>query len=101
MVTDQRLRRRHEAKQHRHRTTAVIKELRRQRRVLSSKLTLFAERSKMISELAIDDSIDWSGINSLNDTVRDAQSLLFAQTMDFEEIVRFLGSWYCGYARFF
>eukprot|EP01083_Nonionella_stella_P173948 601654_1 len=47
------------------------------------------------------DTIDWNTINELNDTVRDIQALIFAQTMDFEEIVRFLGCWYCSYAQYY
>ena len=98
VLVDQQIRLKHDEDQH---TVSVIKELQRQQRVLSSKLQLFADRSKMYTELAIDDSIDWSAINELNDTVRDVQSLIFAQTMDFEEIVRFLGCWYCSYARYY
>eukprot|EP01083_Nonionella_stella_P009624 27620_1 len=41
------------------------------------------------------DTIDWNTINELNDTVRDIQALIFAQTVDFEEIVR------CSYAPYY
>jgi len=79
---------------------SVCAELQRQQRVLDWKVSLFRDRSKMYAAFALDDSIDWGSINELNDTVRDIQSLLFAQTMDFEEIARFLGSWYCSYSRY-
>merc|ERR1719167_1131219 len=81
-------------------TESVIEELQRQQRVLDWKVSLFRDRSKMYAAFALDDSIDWGSINELNDTVRDIQTLLFAQTMDFEEIARFLGSWYCSYSRY-
>ena len=103
VLVDQQIRYRHllwDDMEERSHTQSVMMELHRQQRVLEWKVSLFKDRSKMYAAFALDDTIDWGSINELNDTVRDVQSLLFAQTMDFEEIARFLGSWYCSYTRY-
>eukprot|EP01083_Nonionella_stella_P009623 27619_1 len=78
-----------------HQTFELIEELQRQYRVIAAKHQLFEERSQMYSAFVLDDSINWNTINELNDTVRDIQALIFAQTVDFEEIVR------CSYAPYY
>lgn len=90
VLMDQQIRYSHDADSRAH-TESVINELQRQQRVLSSKLTLFRERSKMYRELALDETIEWDAINELNDTVRDVQACsLLTNISDFWQDFSFL-----------